>query len=98
MAQCMRVKWTRRALREQDAAFEWIIAENPRAAAQAIERLDRATQLLGEHPKIGRPGRIEGTRELVIQHTPYILAYRIGSEQIEILAVIHHARDWPQGL
>lgn len=94
----MRVKWTRRALREQDAAFEWIVTENPRAAAEVIDRLWAATRHLSEQPGIGRPGRVDGTRELVVGRTPYIVVYRIGPEQIEILAVLHHARDWPQSL
>ncbi len=91
----MRVKWTRRALREQDAAFEWIVSENPIAAGEVIDRMRAATRLLADNPRMGRPGRIAGTRELVITRTPYVAVYRIGPEQVEILAVIHHVRDWP---
>jgi len=91
----MRVKWARLALREQDEAFEWIVAENPQAAREVIDRMRAATRLLADNPKMGRPGRIAGTRELVVTRTPYVVVYRIGPEQVEILAVIHHARDWP---
>ncbi|HSF96121.1 MAG TPA: type II toxin-antitoxin system RelE/ParE family toxin [Thermohalobaculum sp.] len=90
--------WTRRALREVDAAFEWIVAENPRAAAEVIDRLWAATRILGEHSRMGRPGRIVGTRELVESQTPYIAVYREKAGQIEILAVLHHAREWPRDL
>jgi addiction module RelE/StbE family toxin len=91
----MRVKWTRRALREQDEAFEWIVAENPVAAREVIDRMRSATRLLADNPQMGRPGNITGTRELVITRTPYVVVYRIAAGQVDILAVIHHAREWP---
>ena len=94
----MRVRWTRRALREQDEAFEWIVRENPRAAREIIDCTWAATRLLADNPRLGRAGRISGTRELVISRTPYIVVYRIGREDVEILAVMHHARDWPDSL
>ena len=91
----MRVKWARRALREQDEVFEWIVTGNPQAAGEVIDRMRAATRLLAGNPRMGRPGRIAGTRELVVTRTPYVVVYRIGPEQVEILAVIHHAREWP---
>jgi len=94
----VRVKWTRCALREQDAAFEWLVARNPRAAVQAIDRLWNATQLLAENPKMGRPGLISGTRELVVGHIPYIVIYQVTVEQVEILAVLHRKQERPTRL
>lgn len=94
----MRVRWTRRALREQDQAFEWIVKENPRAAREVIERTYAATRLLADNPRMGRPGRINGTRELVVSRTPYIIVYRVARDDVEILAVIHQAQDWPESL
>ena len=91
----MRVKWTRRALRDQDEAFDRIVTENPKAAGEVIDRMRAATRLLADNPRMGRPGRIARTREFVVTRTPYVVVYRIGAEQVEILAVIHHARDWP---
>lgn len=97
MAQGMRVRWTRRALREIDDAFEWIVAENPAAAAEVIDRIHAATRLLREQPGMGRPGQVAGTRELVVGRVPYIVVYRVTLSQVEILAVMHHAREWPDG-
>lgn len=94
----MRVRWTRRALREQDQAFEWIVNANPRAAREVIERTYAATRLLADNPRMGRPGRINGTRELVVSRTPYIIVYRVARDDVEILAVIHQAQDWPESL
>lgn len=94
----MRVRWTRRALREQDEAFEWIVAQNRAAAAEIIDRLRAASRLLADQPRIGRPGRRSGTRELVVTRTPHVLVYRVGADAVDILAVIHHARNWPRSL
>ena len=91
----MRVKWTRRALREQDEAFEWIVTENPIAAREVIDRMHSVMRLLVDNPRLGRPGRIDEIRELVVTRTPYLVVYRLGAQQVEILAVIHHAREWP---
>ena len=49
-------------------------------------------------PEIGRPGRIDGTAELIIQRTPYIASYRIAGKTIRILRVLHGAQIWPQEL
>lgn len=45
-------------------------------------------------PYVGGAGRMRSTRELVITGTPYVGAYRIMSEGVQILAVVHGARDW----
>jgi toxin ParE1/3/4 len=51
--------------------------------------------LLPEHPEIGRPGRISGTRELVVRGTPFIVPYRTVGREIQVLRVYHGARKWP---
>jgi toxin ParE1/3/4 len=51
---------------------------------------------LSEFPSIGRPGRVHGTRELVVDDTPFIVAYRIREGTVEILVVLHSARKWPE--
>ncbi len=92
----MTVVWSRRAIRNIRAARAYIARENSVAATVVTERIiQQVATLLNFSPGIGRPGRIAGTRELVIARTPYVVVYRIGMEQVEILAVIHHARDWP---
>ena len=92
----MTVVWSRRAIRNIRAARAYIARENPVAATAVTERIiQQVEMLLDFSPGIGRPGRITGTRELVIARTPYVVVYRIGPEQVEILAVFHHARNWP---
>jgi toxin ParE1/3/4 len=92
----VRFVWTRRYLTELEAIGDYIGQRNPRAAVRIVNEIHRKTeQLLSANPFIGRKGEIVGTRELVIPGTPYIVAYRVRDEQLEILFVQHGARQWP---
>ncbi|MGH9660026.1 MAG: type II toxin-antitoxin system RelE/ParE family toxin, partial [Bryobacteraceae bacterium] len=51
--------------------------------------------LLASQPQMGRPGRVLGTRELVVPDTPYIIPYRVRGERLELIAVFHGAQKWP---
>jgi toxin ParE1/3/4 len=51
---------------------------------------------LPTRPQSGRPGRVSGTRELVVTRTPYVVPYRVQGRNIEILRVYHGARKWPE--
>jgi toxin ParE1/3/4 len=92
----VKLRWTRLALADLDCAREFIAAENPRAAWTTVERIETALKALARYPQIGRAGRVPGTRELVISGTPFIAAYRPGKQRIDILALIHAARQWPE--
>jgi toxin ParE1/3/4 len=74
------------------------ISEDDPAAAQrmALRIIEAVETLIPENPRIGRPGRVSGTRELVVAKTPYIAPYRILGETIEVLRVFHGARRWPE--
>ncbi len=71
--------------------------DDPKAAAALILEVDEVTRLLALHPEMGRPGRVPGTRELVLPHYPYIIPYRVKVRCVEILRVLHTSRKWPQG-
>lgn len=92
----MKIVWTRLALSDLDAAYNYIVANNPSAAVDTIDRIEKSVNTLKQYPEMGRPGRIPGTKELVVNRTPFIWPYRVQGEQIEILAVIHAARQWPE--
>nr|WP_246800169.1 type II toxin-antitoxin system RelE/ParE family toxin [Rhizobium leguminosarum] len=73
-----------------------ISARETRAAARVVNDIRSKTErLLSANPFIGRAGEIRGTRELVIPATPYIVAYRVRDDHIEVLFVQHGAREWP---
>lgn len=93
----MQVEWLRRALLnlEQEAAY--IARDNPRTAAALVLEADETTRLLARHPDMGRPGRVSGTRELVLPNFPYIIPYRVKEQRVEILRVFHTSRKWPRG-
>lgn len=91
----MRVKWLRRALQILDHEAGYIAQDNPKAAAEFVLHLRDSALMLGEQPNLGRPGRIPGTRELVVANLPYILPYRVRNDAVEILRVFHTARKWP---
>ncbi|MDD5305154.1 MAG: type II toxin-antitoxin system RelE/ParE family toxin [Elusimicrobia bacterium] len=94
----MKVVWTRLALKDLDSAYGYISDENPSAAVRTIEKIRKAVVSVSRHPEMGRPGRVEGTRELIIPGTPFIVAYRVKAKRIELLSVIHGARRWPDEL
>ena len=88
----MRVRWLRAALRKLDEEAAHIAAEDPAAAQRIVERILLAVSALPEHPQIGRPGRLPGTRELVVSRTPYLIPYRVKDGEIQLLRVFHTAR------
>lgn len=91
----MQVKWLRRALENLDEEAAWIAKDSPRTAAEFVIHLRDSGALLADHPHMGRPGRIAGTRELVVTRFSYILPYRVRGNAVEILRVFHTARKWP---
>jgi addiction module RelE/StbE family toxin len=93
----LRLKWTRRALSQLAEAQDYISQDNPIAAREVGERVHAALELLLIQPEMARPGRIAGTREWVVGHTPYFLVYRIREDTLQVLRVIHGERDWPAG-
>ena len=90
----MKLGWTPEAIADRDAIFDYIEADNPAAAAALDELFSEKAERLTDHPKLGRPGRVEGTRELVV-HENYILVYDIVGDLTRILRVLHAARQWP---
>jgi toxin ParE1/3/4 len=72
------------------------IAQDDRAAAHRLaQRVKDHVSRLARHPQLGRPGQIQGTRELTISGTPYFVVYRIKPRSIEVLTVVHARRRWP---
>lgn len=91
----MRVRWLRNALRNLDDEATYIAADDPAAARLVIERVPEAVAMLNEQPGLGRPGRIPGTRELVVPNTRYVVPYRVHGDVVEILRVFHTSRRRP---
>jgi toxin ParE1/3/4 len=89
----VRVRWTPTALRDLEALHAYIFRDSPRAADAIVEKILAAIEALSQHPEMGRIGRVSAIRELVLP--PMVLAYRLRRGALEILAIIHGARRWP---
>lgn len=94
----MQVKWTRKALINLDDAVKYTAADKPTAAAGVAQKIWNTSQMLAEQPGLGRPGRVAGTRELIISGLPYILPYVEKAGVLYILRVMHTSIKWPQKL
>lgn len=96
----MRVVWLERAEADLNDLFDYLLERDSTAALRVYDAIRDRVGLLAEYPGLGRPGRVAGTRELVIARTPYLVAYTIDRriEAVIILRVLHGARLWPDEL
>jgi toxin ParE1/3/4 len=93
----MKIVWTKRAEQHLRAAYRcWSREKSEPAADHMVERILSTVELLDRNPELGRPGRIPATRELVLKPLPFVLAYRVRRGRIEIAALLHGARKWPE--
>jgi len=92
----MEIKFLKKALKNLDDEINFIAKENPIEAKKVFLEIKNTIQLLKNNPELGRAGRVNGTRELIIQKTHYIIPYRVKNSQIEILRVFHTSRKLPK--
>jgi toxin ParE1/3/4 len=90
----MTVRWTPTAARDLEQLYEYIASDNEAAANRTLDAILAGIDTLERHPLAGRQGRVKGTRELVF--SPYVVAYRLKRSVIEVLAIIHGSRRWPE--
>jgi addiction module RelE/StbE family toxin len=90
----MRVYWASSAEQDRADIFDYISLDNPLAAIRMDELFGAAAGRLAEHPLMGRPGQIPGTREL-IPHESYRIVYEVQGDAVWILGLVHTARMWP---
>lgn len=92
----MKLQWTESALADRRSIFTYIDTDNPNAAAALDGVFEARADRLKRHPELGRPGRMPGTRELVV-HRNYVLVYDLAERKVRILRVLHTALQWPPG-
>lgn len=94
----MTIVWSRRAIRHLTHVRRYIAERNPSAAGRVARSILEAVERLVDQPHLGRPGRVPGTRELVVPDTPYLIPYRVRQQSVEIIAVFHERQRWPKTL
>lgn len=88
------LEWRPEATRQLEELLDYIAARNFDAAARLERAYHQKVELACKFPAIGRPGRVAGTRELVI-HPNYLAIYRVGDEKITILRALHARQRYP---
>ncbi len=78
-----------------DSIFEFLTEHNPRAAVAIVRRIGDAAAGLAARPRIGRPGKLDGTRERVVSRTAYLIIYKVLEDEILIARVLHGRQQWP---
>lgn len=90
------MRWATPALIDFEQIGDYISKESTnRAASRVLGLIEDCSATLIDHPEIGRVGRVPGTRELVVARLPYVVAYRVVENELQILAVFHGSRKWP---
>jgi toxin ParE1/3/4 len=92
------IVWSPRAIEHLAHLRAYIGRDNPKAASRIAGALLDAVERLARLPNLGRPGRVAGTRELVVPGTPYVIPYRLRGDRLEVVAVFHARQKWPKQL
>jgi toxin ParE1/3/4 len=90
-----RIEYADRFFRRIEDIRERIAEDDPQGAIRVILRIREAVGRLAMSPRLGRPGRVPGTRELIVSGTPYIVPYRVKEDVVQIITVLHGAQKWP---
>ena len=88
------LEWREAARADLLAIVDYISDDNPDAAQRLKDEIEAKAAKLPEHPKLYRPGRVVGTREMVVRPN-YVVIYTVNAEAVTILRVLHAAQQWP---
>lgn len=86
--------WHPLALADRETILSYIAQDNPTAAIALDDAFEAKAEKAAERPTLYRPGRVEGTREIVVRPT-YVMVYRLDAGAIIVLRVLHAAQRWP---
>ena len=92
----MKIRWTALAATDLKSVHDYLCETSPARADALIDRILASIDVLERYPNAGRQGRVEGTRELVVTGTPFVVYYRLRKDRVEVLSVLHGARKWPE--
>lgn len=90
-----KIQWLAKAEKNLVNIESYIAEDNIKAAIKVSESIETSVVRLVDHPKMGKSGRVKGTRELIAVGTPYIIVYRFKGDIIQILSILHGAQLYP---
>jgi toxin ParE1/3/4 len=93
----MNVEWSEQAAVQLQAIRDYLARSSPGYAQTLAERIVQRTESLADLPFLGAEVAEYGEESLreVFEH-PYRILYRLSTEQVQIVAVIHAARRLPR--
>jgi toxin ParE1/3/4 len=92
----MHVRWTTDAADDLERICDYIAESRPESARRVAQSVIERLGTLETFPHLGRPGRVEGTREVVFPPLPFVAISEVRDEQIIVLRILHGAQRWPQ--
>ena len=92
----MRVRWTTDAADDLERICDYIALDRPDSARRVAQTVLERIRTLETFPRLGRPGRVNGTREIAFPPLPFVAVYEVQEERIVILRILHGAQRWPQ--
>lgn len=95
MGKLLSLRWSRFSIADRLAIFDYLDGLNPQAASANDLAIEKQIERLRRFPMLGKPGRIEGTRELMIKGTPYLVAYSLDCSKVHVLRILHTSQLWP---
>jgi len=91
----MEIRWSPEAAADFTAMIHYIQQDNSSAALRVARTIYQNVAQLKVFPNRGRPGRVDGTRELPIPRLPFVVVYRVGESAVEVARLLHGAQRWP---
>ena len=89
-----RLQWRPMAINDREAIMLFIAQDNPAAAIELDVEFEAVAENARRRPTLYKPGRMKGTREIVVRPN-YVMVYRVAGDVVEVLRVLHAARQWP---
>lgn len=93
----MRVRWTTDAADDLERICDYIAQSRPESARRVAQTVVERIGTLESFPHLGRPGRVQGTREVAFPPLPFVAVYEVfdAQDEVRVLRVLHGAQQWP---
>jgi toxin ParE1/3/4 len=91
----MQLRWTEEAANDLDRIADYLLEHAPDRAHDLLDRVYSAPTTLLTFPNRGRPGKRQGTRELVLAPLPYVVVYAVRADVVFVVRILHGAQQWP---